>query len=967
MIKHIHILAMLLCGALAAETVLQLPNAGFEEKAPAWKLNQYCRIIPEAAHTGKCGLRIEDDVDTDGASALAPRIDVTAGTTIVVRFWARSITSGSNTGIYIRFVDANGKGLNSSKLKNDNITHIMGSATEWREHIAIAKAPANAAQLALWIHSINGSFAKADIDDFSVSVVSPEEAVEIEKAIAKQKTITVKATLFPVPTAKRIAEIAAMLPEKPAGPCPKASDRTAWQPLMDTSEANNIIKRATAYIGVEPPPLTDEGYLEFSQNGNRSRFEAVYFQRTTRLNLLALAEVLEYKGRFLPTLESDIHAICNVRSWNLPAHDKNLNDFYNRSQHAALFSTEIASNLAYTDWWLGEKLSPEIRAEIRRETNRRIFEPYWTVVRTGVIPDGFWWVRGRNNWNAVCNDNIIRAALILLEDRDDRAAIIASAENSMPFYINGYSPDGYCSEGMGYWNYGYGHFLQMAETILLATDGKLSFYNHPRLEKVAAFARDIQIEENVCPAFADCGVSAKPSTAFLSYIQRRYPSAVFKAIPPQTAPSTSFATTALHCFYDHQYPIENLPQTGVFPPRSLFQDAGIYIGRSSSDAVGHFGTAFKAGNNGEEHNHNDVGSFTVVFNGTQYFLDPGGEAYTKQTFSKDRYKSQMLNSYGHMVPIVAGKLQTTGAKSFGKFVSTEFTDKKDIIVADIKNAYLDAPTLKSLRRTFSFDRTVPSVTVRDDVAFDSPQTFETCLVSTQSVHQLAAQEVLAYNGKGSVKATITAEGGELVMTMGEVVNPNRVAPKRVAIAFKQPVTTASITIVFTPSSVDLENLPGFYHTPDMTKYKLIMEKAVIVQAEDFTEQTGGTVIVESKVAAEGKAFKQWNEKGHALSWTVDIPQDATYAVRLRLCHMRPEDVRRTVAIDGVSVDGGETFLLPGTGGWSNTEDNWRNVWLAFADRRPLLIPLKAGRHVFTMTNVDNSGLNLDWLQFVPVE
>ena len=460
----------------------------------------------------------------------------------------------------------------------------MGSATEWREHIAIAKAPANAAQLALWIHSINGSFAKADIDDFSVSVVSPEEAVEIEKAIAKQKTITVKATLFPVPTAKRIAEIAAMLPEKPAGPCPKASDRTAWQPLMDTSEANNIIKRATAYIGVEPPPLTDEGYLEFSQNGNRSRFEAVYFQRTTRLNLLALAEVLEYKGRFLPTLENDIHAICNVRSWNLPAHDKNLNDFYNRSQHAALFSTEIASNLAYTDWWLGEKLSPEIRAEIRRETNRRIFEPYWTVVRTGVIPDGFWWVRGRNNWNAVCNDNIIRAALILLEDRDDRAAIIASAENSMPFYINGYSPDGYCSEGMGYWNYGYGHFLQMAETILLATDGKLSFYNHPRLEKVAAFARDIQIEENVCPAFADCGVSAKPSTAFLSYIQRRYPSAVFKAIPPQTAPSTSFATTALHCFYDHQYPIENLPQTGVFPPRSLFQDAGIYIGRSSSDA-----------------------------------------------------------------------------------------------------------------------------------------------------------------------------------------------------------------------------------------------------------------------------------------------------------------------------------------------------------------------------------------------
>ena len=436
--KRLQLFAMLLCGALTAETALQFPNAGFEEKAPAWKLNQLCRIIPEAAHTGKFGLRIEDDLDTDGASVFAPRIDVAGGTDIVVRFWARSIANGQKTGIYLRFVDAKGKSLNGQKLGNDNITYIASGATAWREHIAVAKAPANATQLALWIHSVNNAFSKADIDDFSIAVITPEEAAEIKKTIAIQKLNAAKPAAFPVPTAERIAEIAAMLPEKPTGPCPKASDRTAWQPLMDTPAAESIIKRATAYIGVEPPPLTDEGYLEFSQNGNRSRFESVYFQRTTRLNLLALAETLEYKGRFLPTLESDIHAICNEKSWNLPAHDKNLNDFYNRSHHAALFSTEIAANLAYTDWWLGEKLSPEIRAEIRRETNRRIFGPYWPVVRNGVIPDGFWWVRGRNNWNAVCHDNMIRAALILLEDRRERAEIIAGAENGMPFYINGY-------------------------------------------------------------------------------------------------------------------------------------------------------------------------------------------------------------------------------------------------------------------------------------------------------------------------------------------------------------------------------------------------------------------------------------------------------------------------------------------------------------------------------------------------
>ena len=138
-------------------------------------------------------------------------------------------------------------------------------------------------------------------------------------------------------------------------------------------------------------------------------------------------------------------------------------------------------------------------------------------------------------------------------------------------------------------------------------------------------------------------------------------------------------------------------------------------------------------------------------------------------------------------------------------------------------------------------------------------------------------------------------------------------------------------------------------------------------AENIAEETGGKVVVETKIASDGMAFKQWNGKGHALSWTVDVPQDATYAVQLRLCHIASEDVRRTIAVDGVSVNDGKPFLLPGTGGWSNTEDNWRNIWLASENRRLLLIPLKAGRHVFTMTNVDDCGLNLDWIKFTPVE
>ena len=35
-------------------------------------------------------------------------------------------------------------------------------------------------------------------------------------------------------------------------------------------------------------------------------------------------------------------------------------------------------------------------------------------------------------------------------------------------------PDGYCSEGAAYWNYGFGHYLYMSAMIYLATSRRLN-------------------------------------------------------------------------------------------------------------------------------------------------------------------------------------------------------------------------------------------------------------------------------------------------------------------------------------------------------------------------------------------------------------------------------------------------------------------------------------------------------------
>ena len=600
---------------------------------------------------------------------------------------------------------------------------------------------------------------------------------------------------FPIPSPERIAQIASWLPETPGHFGPPASDRAAWLPFADTPEAKKVIAQAEATVGTPIPELPDELYLQFLKIGNRTNYEHVYFQRQRdRLFPLVQAEVLEYKGRFIEAIERELNAMFNEKSWVLPAHDGDLLNFNGTAPYADLFCSELCANLAIYDWWLQDKLSSTTRKRIREEVERRMFAAYRHVIRTGEITRGQWWAVGSNNWNAVCHSQLVIAAMILMENRHDRAEILAAAEQAMKFFAAGYSADGYCTEGIGYWGYGYGRFLVLAETALMATGGKLSLYNNETLHNVAAYARDIQIEEGCCPAFADSHIDESPSPDDIGIIQYRYPDAVLRAVPPRTEITGVPMITVLRCFDKRPYPPANVPLDGQLPERKLYPLANIYIGRSCRNGK-HFGTAFKTGHNAEEHNHNDIGSFTVVLNGHQFFLDPGSEVYTKRTFSPQRYEGQMLNSFGHMVPIVAGKLQSSGRQAHGTFISTDFTDDVDTLVADITPAYPEAKELLSLKRTFIFNRKEQTLTVRDDVEFTTPQTFETALVSFDDMAIFDSSVVVSYQN-AAVSATVATEGAGLTFTKGVIDNPNARCPNRIAVKLDKPVQKGAITITF---------------------------------------------------------------------------------------------------------------------------------------------------------------------------
>jgi hypothetical protein len=209
------------------------------------------------------------------------------------------------------------------------------------------------------------------------------------------------------------------------------------------------------------------------------------------------------------------------------------------------------------------------------------------------------------------------------------------------------------------------------------------------------------------------------------------------------------------------------------------------------------GVALKGGNNNESHNHNDVGSYVFVLNDKSLVLDPGHENYTARTFSAKRYDSNLLNSFGHDVPMVAGELQRTGAAARAKVVKTNFTDASDTLTLDITSAYA-VPELVKLERTWVYSRVgAGSLTVADHVVFKSPQAFGTALITLGKWSQLDPMHLVIEDGGQSASVTITASGAVALDPV--VIKENApVTPTRIGINLADKTVEATITVVITP-------------------------------------------------------------------------------------------------------------------------------------------------------------------------
>ena len=584
------------------------------------------------------------------------------------------------------------------------------------------------------------------------------------------------------------------------GPGATAADRSIWDPLA-TSPGGKKLIAASAKIAGEPMPGFDAVlYDEYFRTGNRTHYQASHSKRWGRLAPLVLGECLEGKGRFLPAIESTILSLCADPSWCLPAHDRKGELVKGGKPYVDLAVAGSGHDLATAIRLLDSRLSPATVTTARDAIRRLVVAP--VREQMGGTDAGFfrtrhWWSRADNNWNAVCHAGAIGALLLTTPSREERADAINWADANLKEFLGGFAADGYCSEGISYWNYGFGHYVMLAELVKLQTQGKVDWLADPRIRQITAAALGQEILPGLYPDFADAPLRPQPDANLVDFLNRcglaatANPRATDELL--QAHPLYAGMTYAF-CRPRYIAP----PVQAPTPTRyTWLPEGGVYVGRPAHpDGLG---VAWKGGHNAEHHNHNDVGSTAVYWRGQPILCDPGSMEYVAGTFGPDRYRYPVMNSFGHPVPVVGGQFQRSGQDARATLVKADFGTTMDTMTMDLHACYA-VPGLRKLARTWKFNRAKSgALVIEDTLGADAPLDFASALIGLGTWRSGGGDGLFVIAGPDNHLLDVCAEASApLDFEAVTILNPNRPTVTRLAATLHHPATTGWIRFTITP-------------------------------------------------------------------------------------------------------------------------------------------------------------------------
>lgn len=521
------------------------------------------------------------------------------------------------------------------------------------------------------------------------------------------------------------------------------------------------------------PVIKRSAYRNFKRVGDRTLPQSKRGARRRELRRAAMALWLDHPKADVDYLQDLLWAYCDDFTWVMAAHEGRAID---------LGSASLGATLAEILYVLDGQLEDEVKERVSQEIEQRIFQNFWNYKHLDS------WKTVRMNWNHVCNGEVIRTALYQIRDPRILAHFTHAAIQNLTYALDGFTDDGGCEEGPGYWNYGFGHFLYVAYALHLKTDGELNLMKDEKIRKICEYPLAAHIKDHFMSTFADSSHGNVPVRIAMIINE-------FYDIPELYAlcrrhPDGSLRLGGMHELATYK----GQKSDGVADNRDyLLPELGQVKLRGTS-GENQLTLMATAGNNGVPHNHNDIGSFIVHQNDQIFLVDPGAPLYTRKTFSSKRYEIVFCNSIGHSVPLIDDKQQLPGSQYYGTLKTKNLNaEGPKQVVIDMTHAYPEG-TVKKLVRKFTLAPDSNQLTLDDAYEFDeAPHSLEEAFITFEDVE--ISQD------RQSVKIGTS----DNTLQISAIDIPGRFSAKKLIEESKEGRTDQVITrITFVPDKLDTE-------------------------------------------------------------------------------------------------------------------------------------------------------------------
>ena len=493
---------------------------------------------------------------------------------------------------------------------------------------------------------------------------------------------------------------------------PDYKNRLFWQNLPAVIRQEYITK-AEGYLKYDWPVVKATDYLEFIRSGDRR--QEVYAACSNALNSLVMGELVEGKGRFMDQIVNAVWYFSEQTWWGWSAHlgsqkaGAGLPDI--NDPFVDLGVGEIASDLSWT-WYLFheefDKIHPLISVRLKQELMNKALIPYFTR-------DDFWYMGfmgGRpNNWNPWINNNMLNCFLLMETDHAKKVAEVEKIVNSLDKFLNGYSDDGGCDEGPSYWGAAGALLYESLEVLKDATGGSFDVFDNPLVQNIGKYFYMVNIHAPYFINFADADATTMGDASAVYRYGKAIKDPVMEQFGAYLGRLVKFGEHSQNGKICEQIKnltlsdeIKNAVASEALVGSFWLPDTEVGGARDKEGSFSGFFFGAKGGFNDESHNHNDVGSCLMYYDGKPCLIDLGREEYNAKTFSSRRYEIWTMQSGYHNLPVINGLDQKEGKDFKARNSSYSASPKKVIFSTDIAGAYTSDAMVKSWVRTYTLNR-----------------------------------------------------------------------------------------------------------------------------------------------------------------------------------------------------------------------------------------------------------------------